>query len=111
MPSEPRTIRGPCFDCDDALDDAWEFCPCRRHFRSTETEPTPKLDPETQRAAEDDVMSQLSAATTEHDPVTCPQCHQNSQRAFVGGYIGGQCRPNPAWAGKAWQGVYGWYPY
>ena len=47
MPSEPRLIRGPCFDCDDALDDAWEFCPCRRHFRSTETAPTPKLDPET----------------------------------------------------------------
>ena len=36
MPSEPRLIRGPCFDCDDGLDDAWEFCPCRRHgLRST----------------------------------------------------------------------------
>ena len=45
--SEPRLIRGPCFDCDDALDDAWEFCPCRRHIRSTETAPAPKLDPET----------------------------------------------------------------
>jgi hypothetical protein len=45
--AEPRTICGPCFDCDDALDDAWEFCPCRRHFRSTETEPVTKLDPET----------------------------------------------------------------
>ena len=53
-------------------------------------------------------MSQLSAATTEHDPVTCPQCHQNSERASVEGYIGGQCRPTPA---KAWLGVYGWYPY
>lgn len=30
MPSDPRTIRGPCFDCNEALDDAWEFCPCRR---------------------------------------------------------------------------------
>ena len=44
-----RTVKGPCFDCDDALDDAWEFCPCRRiGLRSTRaTEPTPKLDPET----------------------------------------------------------------
>lgn len=56
-------------------------------------------------------MNQLSAATTEHDPVTCPQCHQNSEMASVEGYIGGQCRPNPTWGGKAWLGVYGWYPY
>jgi len=43
-----RTVKGPCFDCDDGLDDAWEFCPCRRHgLRSTrKTAPTPKLDPE-----------------------------------------------------------------
>ena len=39
MPSEPRLIRGPCFDCDDSLDDG---------LRSTrKTAPTPKLDPET----------------------------------------------------------------
>lgn len=31
-----------------ALDDAWEFCPCRRHgLRSTcKTAPTPKIEPE-----------------------------------------------------------------
>ena len=43
-----RTIKGPCFDCDDALDDAWEFCPCSRRGVCAErdTEPTPKLEPE-----------------------------------------------------------------
>ena len=48
MATEPRTIKGPCFDCDDALDDAWEFCPCsRRGLRAErDTEPTPKLEPE-----------------------------------------------------------------
>ena len=46
MTSETRTIRGPCFDCDDALDDAWECCPCRSRSGYT-TEPTPKLEPET----------------------------------------------------------------
>jgi hypothetical protein len=48
MASEPRTIKGPCFDCDDALDDAWEFCPCRRHgLRSTrKTTPTPRIEPD-----------------------------------------------------------------
>ena len=36
MPSEPRTIRGPCFDCDDDDNEAWEYCPCRRQgLRST----------------------------------------------------------------------------
>jgi hypothetical protein len=49
MASEPRTIKGPCFDCDDAEDDAWEFCPCRRNgLRATRsTEPNPKIEPET----------------------------------------------------------------
>ena len=48
-----RTVKGPCFDCDDALDDAWEFCPCRKSWarllvrRGLITEPNPKLDPET----------------------------------------------------------------
>ena len=48
MATEPRTIKGPCFDCDDALDDAWEFCPCsRRGLRAErDTEPTPKLEPD-----------------------------------------------------------------
>ena len=40
-----RTIRGPCFDCDDALDDAWEKCPCHSK-RGWKTAPVPKLDPE-----------------------------------------------------------------
>lgn len=37
-----RTIRGPCFDCDDALDDAWEKCPCHSK-RGWKTAPVPKL--------------------------------------------------------------------
>lgn len=51
MASDPRTIKGPCFDCDDALDDVWEFCPCRRHgLRSTcKTLPTPRLEPDDMR--------------------------------------------------------------
>jgi len=32
MTSEPRTIKGPCFDCDDAIDDAWEYCTCRKSW-------------------------------------------------------------------------------
>jgi hypothetical protein len=52
MASEPRTIKGPCFDCDDAIDDAWEYCTCRKSWSKlmlrTEltTAPIPKVEPE-----------------------------------------------------------------
>ena len=48
MAGEPRTVKGPCFDCDDELDDAWEFCPCPCHgLRSTrKTTPTPRIEPD-----------------------------------------------------------------
>lgn len=47
-----RTIKGPCFDCDDAIDDAWEACTCRKSWSKllmragSTTAPTSKLDPE-----------------------------------------------------------------
>jgi hypothetical protein len=51
---EPRTIKGPCFDCDDAdgfdcvcrfFPDSDLACPCHGSIR--DTKPNPKLDPET----------------------------------------------------------------
>ena len=52
MASKPRTVKGPCFDCDDERDDGWEYCTCRRKWSSAltksglKTEPNPKLEPE-----------------------------------------------------------------
>ncbi len=44
MPSEPRTIRGPCFDCDESCDCVQFVWMCACHFRDGEqTEPVPKL--------------------------------------------------------------------
>ncbi len=45
MASEPRKIKGPCFDCNDRGDDQWEGCPCHRK-RGDKTHLTPKLDPD-----------------------------------------------------------------
>ena len=45
MPSEPRLIRGPCFDCEERCDCVWDGnC---RDSDDEQTEPTPKLEPET----------------------------------------------------------------
>jgi hypothetical protein len=47
MPSDPRLIRGPCFDCEDdcpCVEYVWS-CDC--HYFADTTEPTPKIDPET----------------------------------------------------------------
>jgi hypothetical protein len=53
MPSEPRTIRGPCFDCNDPGDfSCWcgwgdtDICACHSPL-GERTAPIPKLDPET----------------------------------------------------------------
>ena len=48
--SEPRTIRGPCFDCGESCDCelyVW-LCSCHGFALDEDmTAPTPKLDPET----------------------------------------------------------------
>ena len=56
MPSEPRTIKGPCFDCDDAdgfdcvcrfFPDSDLACPCHGSIR--DTKPNPKIEPDESR--------------------------------------------------------------
>lgn len=44
MSSEPRTIKGPCFKCEQ---EDWP-CDCSCHYAddAPETVPTPKIDPE-----------------------------------------------------------------
>ena len=45
MPSEPRIVRGSCFDCAEVCDCAQYVWMCACHFRDgDQTEPTPKLD-------------------------------------------------------------------
>ena len=46
MPSEPRTIRGPCFDCGEQCL-TWCLADDPPQPESDDTAPTPKLDPET----------------------------------------------------------------
>jgi len=59
MANEPRTIKGPCFDCDDDNDfgcvcqffpDSDLACPCHGSVR--DTAPNPKLEPEQQGCAD-----------------------------------------------------------
>ena len=46
MPSDPRTIRGPCFDCGEQCL-TWCLADDPPQPESDDTAPTPKLDPET----------------------------------------------------------------
>ena len=47
-PEREPVVDGWIPDRDDAEDDAWEFCPCRRNgLRATRsTEPNPKIEPD-----------------------------------------------------------------
>jgi len=47
MASEPRTVKGPCFDCEEVCDCAEYIFVCDCHYHvSEQTAPTPKLEPE-----------------------------------------------------------------
>lgn len=41
--TKPRTIKGPCFDCDDRTDDPWEYCSCSLRQACTQQPDTARI--------------------------------------------------------------------